>query len=131
MATLVHKIDDRGQVVGVYLDDAGDQLGFTLNRGRYHSIEFPGTTVTGVNASNTRGQIVGYIEEGDPAQPTVRGAILHRGRLTTFDAPGPPAGPAATSAYDINDRGQIVGAKLPAPDATAAATGVESLAPSP
>ena len=37
------------------------------------------------------------------------------------DAPGPPFGsPSATTAYDINDRGQIVEAKLPPPEQRAA-----------
>ena len=119
VATVVHKIDDRGRVVGVYGQGASDQFGFTLERGRYRSIEFPGATLTGVNASNTRGRIVGYIVTGDPSRPTVRGAILSRGRLTTFAAPGPPAGFAATTAYDINERDQIVGAKLPPLDGAA------------
>jgi probable HAF family extracellular repeat protein len=122
VGTTVHKIDNRGQIVGVYDDGSPGQHGFTLNRGRYRTIDFPGTTFTGVNSSNTRGQIVGYILEGDLAQPRLRGAILSRGRLTTFDAPVPPRGPAGTTAVDINDRGQIVGFKSPLPDTTAASS---------
>ena len=122
VGTTVHKIDNRGQIVGVYDDGRIGQHGFTLNRGRYRTLDFPGTTFTGVNSSNTRGQIVGYILEGDLAQPRLRGAILSRGRLTTFDAPGPPRGPAGTTAVDINDRGQIVGFKTPLPETTAASS---------
>jgi probable HAF family extracellular repeat protein len=118
--TLVHKIGNDGEVVGVYGVGVSAQLGFTLNRGRYRSVAFPGTTLTGVNASNTRGTIVGYFLEGDLAQQNVDGAILQRGRLTTFDAPGPPD--HATSVYDINDRGQMVGAKLPPMDIPAEST---------
>jgi uncharacterized membrane protein len=108
--TLVHKVDNRGQVVGVYTDRDGVQHGFTLNRSRYRTIDFPGTSVTGVNASNVRGDIVGYYFEGDPANPTaLHGAVLSRGRLRLFDAPDQPRDRAGTSAYDINDRGQLVG----------------------
>jgi probable HAF family extracellular repeat protein len=120
--TLVHKIDNRGQVVGVYIRD-GVQYGFTLNRGRYRTVEFRGADATGLNASNGRGQIVGYYIDGDLADPNavVHGAVLDRGRLRLFDAPGLSAGQAATSAYDVNDRGQIVGGRLPQAAAAAAA----------
>jgi probable HAF family extracellular repeat protein len=112
--TIVHKIDNRGQVVGVYIGADGIQHGFTLRHGRYRRVDYPDAPHTGLNDSNTRGQLVGYVLEGDLTQPTaVHGALFSRGRLTTFDAPGPPAGPTVTSAYDINDRGQIVGVKLP------------------
>jgi uncharacterized membrane protein len=122
--TLVHKNNNDGEIVGVYSDGSLQQHGFTLSNGRYRTVDYPGTTVTGVNASNTRGQIVGYLFEGDPADPAnlaIHGAILTRGRLTTFDAPGPPSGHTGTTVYDINDRGQMVGAKLPLPDTTTAA----------
>jgi uncharacterized membrane protein len=127
VGTTVHKVDNRGQVVGVYVGPDGIQHGFTLRNGRYHNVDFPGATHTGVNASNRRGEIVGYFVEGDLSQPTVRGARLNHGRLTLFDAPGPPSGPAATTAYVINDRGQIVGAKLPLPSGSPSPEAVMTL----
>jgi uncharacterized membrane protein len=47
-------------------------------------------------------------DDGNGAQ---HGYLLEQGRFTTVDVPGA----AATDAFGINDRGQIVGAIGPAP----------------
>lgn len=127
--TVVHNLNNRGEVVGVYGDSDEPQHGFILRQGRYRTVDFPGADHTGVNDRNDRGQIVGYVVEGDLAQPTaVQGAIFSRGKLETFDYPGPLPEPSGTTAYDINNRGQIVGAQvLLLPPAQQSAPGADSI----
>jgi hypothetical protein len=102
--TVPFDLNDRGQVVGSYLDAAGAPHGFLLEDGVYTEIEtpdFPRAHLLGINDS---GRIVGgYVDDGG----TVHGLMRdERGRFTTFDAPGATT---ATGAIDINDRRQIVG----------------------
>lgn len=66
----------------------------------------PGAAQTGLNQSNARGQYAGFYADADGV---VHGFVIRRGTVTTIDAPGA----AATTAYDINDRGEIVGAGFP------------------
>jgi probable HAF family extracellular repeat protein len=114
-----NKVNNSGEVAGYYVGADAIVHGYILRQGRYRTVDFPGATHSFLNARNSRGQIVGFIIEGDVAQPSaVRGALLSRGKLTLFDYPGPLPGPAGTIAYDINNRGQIVGAQVPFPTPT-------------
>jgi probable HAF family extracellular repeat protein/YD repeat-containing protein len=97
-------LNDRGQVVGSYLDAAGAPHGFLLEDGVYTEIETPGFPRAQLLGINDSGRIVGgYVDDGG----TVHGLMRdERGRFTTFDAPGATT---ATGAININDRRQIVG----------------------
>jgi probable HAF family extracellular repeat protein len=99
-------INNRGQVVGEYLDAGGAFHGFLYHKGRFTTIDFPGAVGSSPTGINDRGEIVGA--HADPASGGVHGFLLKRGRFTSFDAPGVPI----TLPMDINNRGQIVGVTL-------------------
>jgi probable HAF family extracellular repeat protein len=108
-STAAQKVNDRGQVTGLYsntTDDpraGADLTGFLLDpRGRYTRIAVPGALTTTAVGVNDRGQVVGQYQTPDGR---FHGYLWERGRTTTIDVPGA----VATSLVDINDRGQILG----------------------
>ena len=101
-------INERGQIVGSYTDADGTTRGFLLDwRGRFASIDVPGSTGTQAEKINNRGQVVGvYVDIPNPSPDAPRrGFLLDRGRFIRLDAPGA----VATLAHGINERGQVVG----------------------
>ena len=103
-------INDRGQIVGTYGDAKDTTHGFLLDRGVFTTIDPPGASFTEAVGINDRGQIVGpYLDaEGTPhgfLRDRGLGARREKGVFTTIEVPGA----LATSADDINNRGQIVG----------------------
>jgi probable HAF family extracellular repeat protein len=116
-STLAQKINDRGQLTGLYSTttddprDGADLAGFLREaRGRYTRIAVPGARTTTAVGINNRTQVVGQYQD---ANGRYHGYLWERGRFTTIDAPGA----VDTTLLDINDRGQIVGARLE-PDGT-------------
>jgi probable HAF family extracellular repeat protein len=110
----VHGVNNRGAVVGSYVDDNGLEHGFLLERGRVTPIDPPGATDDPA-ASNTsafdindRGQIVGLYPD---AQGTYHGFLYYKGRFTKIDPPDAADVPgiATTPPFGINNRGQVVG----------------------
>jgi uncharacterized membrane protein len=89
-------------VVGEYLDATGRYHGYVWKRGRFTTIDVPGTAGTSALEVNNRGQVTGLTGD-DPTAPD--GFLLDRGRFTTFDAPGA----TITFAAGLDDRGQVVG----------------------
>jgi probable HAF family extracellular repeat protein len=108
-ATNAQKINNRGQIVGMYsdtstvLEDPGVPLrGFLYDRGRYIRIDPPGAVSSQALGVNDKGQVVGDYQDADGV---FHGYVWERGRFRTIDRPST----AATSATDINNRGQITG----------------------
>jgi probable HAF family extracellular repeat protein len=110
-------INNRGQIVGFYVDAEGVVHGFLLEDGAFTTIDHPdaplesgaGTAAFGLN---NRGQIVGfYLDAGAEA---VRGFVLDTshddplagGDFPTIDFPGA----VETLAAAIDDHGQVAGA---------------------
>ena len=106
--TEAHSLNNQGQIVGAYSEDAplveasAMPRAFLLDREELIRIDVPDATLTIANGINERGQVVGFYVD---AAGTPHGFRWHEGRFTTIDFPGAPA----TSLTGINNRGQIVG----------------------
>ena len=102
-------INNRGDIVGPYVDAAGFNHGFRLDRrGCFARVDYPGAPRTKNEAVgiNDRLQIVGaYGTYGDNTTGETHGYVRDRGRFVSVDVPGA----VATGLYKNNNRGQIVG----------------------
>ena len=98
-------VNNRGQVVGEYLDRNGVFHGYRWQHGRFTSYDGPGGDSAAITDINDRGDMVGAYRP-DPADPStgIRGFLLRDSRYTTFAAQD-----LATLPFDINNRGQVAG----------------------
>jgi probable HAF family extracellular repeat protein len=110
-------INNRGAVVGTYVDADGRSHGFLLERGALTPIDppraaadaYPGTAQVQATDINDHGQIVGVYPD---AKGRFHGFLYSNGRFTQLDPPraaGNQNGFGATAAFGINNRGQVVG----------------------
>jgi uncharacterized membrane protein len=102
------KINDRRQVVGIYLDAGGGLQSFLWDDGDFTTIDVPGAASTAVLGINDRGQMVGSYTDAEGAY---HGFLRDRkGAVTTLpEAPGADPASGGTQPAAINERGQIVG----------------------
>jgi uncharacterized membrane protein len=102
------KINDRRQVVGIYIDRGGTVHGFLWDDGRFRTIDVPRASNTLLLAINNRGQMVGSYIDADGAY---HGFLRERnGRVLTLpDAPGADPAMGGTQPAALNERGQVVG----------------------
>jgi uncharacterized membrane protein len=102
------KNNDRGDVVGEYLDDAGFTHGFLLSKkGVLTTLDFPGSSDTAAWGINESGTVVGnwdLLDSGGNLIAT-HGFAWDNGSFTQVDFPGS----ANTSVFGINARGDLVG----------------------
>lgn len=95
-------INDRGEITGCYHD--GDLMasmhGFLMSDGSLTGFDLPASMH---NAKSLDGTIVGLFF--DPSALKFRGYTLRQGEFSAFDFPGA----TLTWAWDINERGEIVG----------------------
>jgi probable HAF family extracellular repeat protein len=124
IGTKARDVNDRGEVVGIYGEPADNELGYVVrgylrNRdGKVSTIAVRGASETSPYAIDDRGRIVGtYFDAGitvgaDGSYPagSLHGFIRDEGRVTRLDV----RGAVATVAYDVNDRGQVVGGYIDA-----------------
>ena len=94
-------INDRGQVVGSYMDPAGRTHGFVETGGHFTTIDVPGAGNTEITAINNLGQFVGDFTDASGSH----GFLDSFGHISTIDMPGADG----TYLGGINDLGQIVG----------------------
>jgi len=109
----VGDINDRGQIVGTYIDTDGVFRGFRREPdGEITPIDVPGAGTLPLGIDNA-GRVVGYYgDEGTTPNPDgsfppnkIHGFLWDEGRVTTLDVPGS----LATYAFRLNNRGQITG----------------------
>jgi hypothetical protein len=102
--TVPSKINDRGQIAGLYVDAAGAEHGFLFSGGQYSTIDYPGATSTEALALDNSGNpaVAGnYVD----ASGRVHGFVLTGGRFHSVDA-----GFAVNlSVTGINDHAQLTG----------------------
>jgi hypothetical protein len=95
-------INNSGEIVGTYYDNANNPNGFSELNGVYTTVDVPGALYTEVLGVNNLGQIVGGYE----GNTGFYGFIDSGGIITTIDDPG-------SSGYSylrgINDTGELVG----------------------
>src|SRR5215831_9189298 len=103
--TRASKINNEQQIVGVF--GSSPAQGFLFDQGVFTAINVPGETrATDARGINERGTIVGsYATEPVLGRNVGHAYVLDDGIFTSFDVPG-LEGPTA---YDINNRGVIVG----------------------
>jgi len=100
--TTASGVNNRRQVVGVWIDQAGAVHAYRWDKGRFTAIDLPGATITQPLDINNHGQIVGvYVDAAGAAH----GYLWDQRRVVTIDA----SGAAFTIPGGINDRGRIVG----------------------
>jgi uncharacterized membrane protein len=114
--TAAFGVNDRGRIVGTYIDPGGAVHGFVRDKGRrarrdegaFTIIDSPGAVDTLALAINNRDQIVGASID---AENTKRGFLLQEGEFTTIDHPDATSEVegGGTALYGLSDRGQIVG----------------------
>ena len=101
------KINDRGDVVGEYLDDIGFAHGFLLHKGMLTTLDFPGASDTYAFGINASGTVVGYWDllDSNGNLLATHGFTWKGGTFTQFDF----AGATDTTVFGINASGDLVG----------------------
>jgi uncharacterized membrane protein len=109
-------INDRGRIVGTYIDAGGTAHSFVRDKRRgarrdegvFTTIDVPGAPETLALAINNRDQIVGASIDSENRK---RGFLLEEGEFTAIDHPDATSEVTGggTALYGLNDRGQIVG----------------------
>jgi uncharacterized membrane protein len=99
-------INNRGQIVGRYIDFDGKARGFLKYGRSFSPIDVPGATATSTFTINDRGQIVGiYSTTSNNTDYPTRGFVFEDGVFTRIDVPDAQH----TSAVAIDNTGRIVG----------------------
>ena len=102
--TVPTKVNDAGQVVGLYVDSSGKEHGFLLSEGRYSTIDYPGAVATEALAVNNW-PLPAIAGDYTDAAGKVHGFVEIGGRFLPVNA----AFAADLSVTGINDLGEMTG----------------------
>ncbi|MBI4699215.1 MAG: hypothetical protein HY758_10025 [Nitrospirae bacterium] len=100
--TFAEGFNDKGDIVGTYLDTANAPHGFLLLNGGYSTIDYPGAKTTVPNDINDSGRVIGYYTD---SANFYHGFIFYNGAYSTLDYPNS----TNTLLFGNNDAGLIVG----------------------
>ena len=106
VATDPFGVNNRGSVVGSFVDGTGVIHGWLRRSGTYRQIDVPGALDSVPFGINDREQIVGGWDTA-PNAVVFHGFLLERGKVVTYDVPVDIG--SATQLNRINDIGDIVG----------------------
>lgn len=101
--TFPHDINNKGEVVGNFIDANGQKHGFLFSENRFTKIDFRNALWTEVSGINDAGEIVGAYQ--DSSKGSVHGFLKTQEAFLVIDYPGA----RTTKAVGINNRGQIIG----------------------
>jgi probable HAF family extracellular repeat protein len=96
-------INMTGEVCGFYIDGAGTNHGFTLNRGTFTKLDVPESMFTQALGLNNNGQVVGAFMD---KSGMTHGFLYSGGSFEQIDDPN---GFGTTTVNGINNTGRIVG----------------------
>jgi probable HAF family extracellular repeat protein len=113
MQTQVVGINNRGETVGFYVDQAGNTHGFQKKDTDFTTVDLPGTTFNQLLGVNDKGQASGYFQDAAGLQH----AYVHEtnGEFRVLNIPMP-----SSQATGINRDGTVVGFEQSSPAATTA-----------
>lgn len=101
--TQIFRINDEGQLIGLWFDKSGNSHGFFFDGRKYITIDYPGAAETSAFDVSRKGTVVGYYTD---QQGVDHSFLWRKGAFVgTFDYPGANG----TEALGINDHGDIVG----------------------
>jgi len=105
--TAAYGVNDRGTVIGVYADEAGNPHAFERIKGVYKNIDLPNGAITTPLSVNNSNEIVGEFQP--TADVTGTGFVLNPdGSFTLHNAPDAPD--QSTLFISINNRREVLGA---------------------
>ena len=102
--TEVFGINERGDVVGEYVDSSQVTHGFSLIRSKFATVDFPGATLTAARAINDRGVIAGAFTPPDDPNGA-HGFVLFGSQYKQVDFPGS----AHSGILGINEKDEVTG----------------------
>lgn len=108
--TSLFGINNRGDIVGDYIDANGVTHGLLVRNGSFITIDFPGATNTNAQDINDNGDIVGSTVVANLRH----GYLFGNGTFTQIDFPGANMTPSGkplsgTDVHGVNASGEIVG----------------------
>jgi uncharacterized membrane protein len=98
-------INNLGQIVGTYVDGAGNGHGFLEKGGKYVNVDVAGALFTAPQGINDLGQIVGI--DLDNAF-NIDGFLDTRGTFATLNTSGSASGFSFSGPLSINDNGKVL-----------------------